>query len=206
MELFSYLLGKKSGGGGGSLTTLEINNPIGDGMFCSNVKSVPAVTYKGYTAAGMFTYFSSATSFDLSNFDFSGVTNLSSMFSYCSSVEELDLSMLGTVNVTNISSMFDRCINLKKVDLSNFNIVSPLTNTNNTKNMFNQCSSLEKIDIRNFDFANKIPENSLVNMFSVTLKSNCTIIVKDTEQKQFLTPKLTRFNIVTAEEYENNIE
>ena len=54
----------------------------------------------------------SLTSLDLSNFDTSNVTDMSSMFYGCLNLKSLDLSSFDTSNVTNMSYMFYICIRL----------------------------------------------------------------------------------------------
>ena len=50
----------------------------------------------------------------------------------CSSLEKLDLSNFNTSNVTDMSSMFQNCSALKKLDLSCFNT----NNVKEMKTMF----------------------------------------------------------------------
>ena len=52
---------------------------------------------------------------DLSNFDTSAVTNMSSMFSNCSNLSTLDLSNFNTSAVTNMNLMFYSCSNLSTI-------------------------------------------------------------------------------------------
>ena len=67
----------------------------------------------------MFYYCSSLTTLDLSSFNTSNVTNMSSMFNYCSSLTTLDLSSFNTSNVTSMSSMFSFCSSLTNVTWGN---------------------------------------------------------------------------------------
>ena len=60
------------------------------------------------------------TSFDLSKYDTSKVTNMDSMFYGCSGLTSLDLSSFDTSNVTKMDAMFYVCPNLSSLDLSNF--------------------------------------------------------------------------------------
>ena len=57
------------------------------------------------------------------------ITNMSKMFSYCSSLTKINLSNFTTINVTNIGSMFRGCSSLTNLDLSNFN-ADNVTNLN----------------------------------------------------------------------------
>ena len=85
----------------------------------------------------MFSYCSSLTSLDLSNFNTNNVTNMGSMFYNCSSLISLNLSNFNTNNVTNMGGMFSDCSSLTYLDLSNFN-------TNNVKEMWAIFSGLNK--------------------------------------------------------------
>ena len=58
---------------------------------------------------------------DLSNFDTSQVTDMSSMFQGMSNLTTLDLSNFNTSKVTNMSQMFLGIFKLTTLDLSNFN-------------------------------------------------------------------------------------
>ena len=60
----------------------------------------------------MFNNCTSLTSLDLSNFNTSAVTNMSSMFNGCTSLTSLDISNFNTSAVTNMAYMFNGCTNL----------------------------------------------------------------------------------------------
>ena len=55
----------------------------------------------------MFSYCSSLTSLNLSNFNTNIVTNMEHMFSHCSSLTSLNISNFNTHNVTNMKEMFN---------------------------------------------------------------------------------------------------
>ena len=93
----------------------------------------------------MFDNCLSLTTLDLSNFDTSNVTNMSYMFSYCSRLISLDLSSFDTSNVTDMSYMFEDCSGLTLLDLSNFNI----ENVTDMHYMFKYCDSLTTINVSN---------------------------------------------------------
>ena len=86
-------------------------------------------------------------SIDLSNFNTSNVTDMSSMFQSCINLTSLDLSNFNTSNVTNMSSMFNSCVDLSTLNLSNFNT----SNVTTMHSMFYNCQSLTEIDLSNFD-------------------------------------------------------
>ena len=59
-----------------------------------------------FNMSGMFSFCSSLTSLNLSNFNTNNVTDMRYMFSDCSSLTSLNLSNFNTNNVTNMSKMF----------------------------------------------------------------------------------------------------
>ena len=93
----------------------------------------------------MFDNCLSLTTLDLSNFDTSRVTDMSHMFSYCSRFISLDLSSFDTSNVTDMSYMFEDCSGLTLLDLSNFNT----ENVTDMHYMFKYCDSLTTINVSN---------------------------------------------------------
>ena len=98
----------------------------------------------------MFSYCRSLSSLDLSGFDTSSVTTMSSMFEGCSSLESLDLSSFDTSNVTDMTYMFSYCRSLESLDLSSFDT----SNVTDMHSMFLYCSSLLSLDLSNFDTSN----------------------------------------------------
>ena len=106
-----------------------------------------AIIYANENCYNMFGGCSSLTSLDLSNFNTSKVTNMSSMFSSCSSLTSLDVSNWNTSNVTDMNYMFYYCNSLTSLDLSNFN-TSKVTNMSY---MFSTCMALTSLDVSNFD-------------------------------------------------------
>ena len=71
------------------------------------------------------------------------------MFNRCSSLTNLDVSHFDTSNVTSMSSMFSGCRGLTNLDVSNFD-TSKVTNMHS---MFSGCSRLASLDMRNADFS-----------------------------------------------------
>ena len=86
-------------------------------------------------------------SLDLSNFDTSRVTDMSSMFSNMFNLTSLNLSNFNTSKVTNMGSMFDGMHNLANLNLSNFD-TSKVTNMGS---MFLNIKSLTSLNLSNFD-------------------------------------------------------
>lgn len=84
---------------------------------------------------------------DLSNFDTSKVTNMSSMFGSMSKLTTLNLSSFNTSKVEDMSNMFYGMSKLTNLNLSNFD-TSKVTNMSG---MFSIMPSLTTLDISSFD-------------------------------------------------------
>ncbi len=83
---------------------------------------------------------SSLSSFDLSNFDTSMVTDMSYMFLSLPSLTSIDLSNFDTSNVTDMSNMFNNCGNLETIYVgSNWNT----SNVATSNSMFAGCTNLK---------------------------------------------------------------
>ena len=95
----------------------------------------------------MFYNCNSITSLDLSGWNTSNVTNMSSMFCNCNSLTSLDLSGWNTSNVTDMRAMFSRCSYLTYLDLSGFNT----SNVTNMSSMLSGCSYLTYLDLSGFN-------------------------------------------------------
>lgn len=114
------------------------------------------------------------TSFDLSHYDTSNVTNMESMFTYCQGLTSLDVSNFDTSNVTNMTNMFGFLQNIQTLDLSSFD----LTNVTSTSQMFIESENLTTIYFGNTMLSNV--ENPSI-MFSGCNKLNyirCTESLK----------------------------
>ena len=109
------------------------------------VKTTGRVVLK--TARCMFYNCKYMTTADISQFDFTNVTDMCAMFWRCSSLQSLDLSHADTSNVTNMSQLFSGCGALTSLDLSNFDTSSAV----NMGEMFSGCCALESLDLSNFD-------------------------------------------------------
>ena len=107
----------------------------------------PIIPINATSCYSMFEECSKHTSFDLSNFDTSKVTNMSYMFYNCSNLTSLDLSICNTSKVTSIHWMFCNCSKLVSLDLSSFS-TSKVTDMSY---MFCNCKSLTTLDLSNFD-------------------------------------------------------
>ena len=110
----------------------------------------PEKVYLNENSRIMFSGMSSLTSLDLSNFNTSNVTNMSSMFYNMRNLTSLDLSNFNTSNVTLMNYMFSGMSNLAMLDLSNFNT----SNVVDMWGMFAYAPSLTSLDLSNFDTSN----------------------------------------------------
>ena len=97
--------------------------------------------------SSMFYGMSNLTTLNLSYFDTSQVTNMEAMFRGMSNLTTLNLSSFDTSQVTNMSSMFTYMYKFTTLDLSSFN-TSKVTDMNH---MFENMSNLTTLDLSNFD-------------------------------------------------------
>ena len=107
-------------------------------------------TSKVTNMSSMFRSCSSLTNLDLSNFNTSNVTHVEYMFVGCSSLTSLDLNGFNTSSVTNMGDMFNGCLSLTSLDLSSFNT----SNVTYMDDMFYNCSSLTNLDLSSFNTSN----------------------------------------------------
>jgi len=75
---------------------------------------------------------------DLTDWNVSEITDMTSMFNGCTELEYLDVSNWNVSNVTNMHSMFYGCYNLKELDISKWNT----SNVKDMSFMFHGCESL----------------------------------------------------------------
>ena len=87
---------------------------------------------------------------DLSHFDTSNVTDMSSTFMSCENLTSLDLSHFNTSNVTTMTFMFYNCNKLTTLDLSSFDT----SKVNYMKNVFQSCSNLTSLNVSSFNTSN----------------------------------------------------
>ena len=96
--------------------------------------------------SSMFRGMSNLTTLNLSNFDTSQVTNMDSMLASVSNLTTIDLSNFDTSKVTNMSSMFNNMTNLTSLNVSSFNT----ENVENMSGMFSQVQKLEHLNLSHF--------------------------------------------------------
>ncbi|MBR4464218.1 MAG: BspA family leucine-rich repeat surface protein, partial [Treponema sp.] len=80
------------------------------------------------------------TSLDVSKFDTSNVTDMSTMFSWCKALTSLDVSKFDTSKVTTMGFMFYGCTALITITASEKFVTDKVTDSSN---MFKNCTSLK---------------------------------------------------------------
>ena len=83
----------------------------------------------------------------------SHIKNFRQMFYNCSGLTSLDLSSFDTSNATDMSSMFYGCSALTSLDVSSFDLTS-ITGVNSIGHMFEYCKSLTTLDLSGWDLSN----------------------------------------------------
>ena len=111
------------------------------------------------TMSSMFYGCSSLTSLDVSNWKTSSVTTMGSMFQNCSKLTSLDLSGWDTLKVTTMQGMFAGCSSLTSLDVSHFK-TSKVTDMGT---MFETCRSLTSLDVSSWNTSSVV---YLYNMFN----------------------------------------
>ena len=129
----------------------------------------------------MFRRCDSLISLDLSYFDTSQATRMTSMFDG-SALVDLNLSSFDTSQVTNMNEMFSWCSDLISVNLSSFD-TSQVTSMNQ---MFCACYNLKTLDFRNTTFTTITSYSGMFNSVS----SDIQVIVKDTTAQLWIQERL----------------
>lgn len=208
MDLTSYLLGKKTGGGGGQArlqiknvtitenTTTEVKASTGyDGL--SQVNVTTAIEIPTIAPSSIAFHLDGVDTIDVSGINPENIDFLDSMFSNCSMLTTINWGDFGTntYNVTSISGMFANCNSIETIDLSSFDFTSLL----NVMNAFESCYALTLLDVRTIDFTSL---TDYADMLS-NVDYGCTIVVADTTQQNWFTTEFPDYiNVVTVEEYE----
>ena len=142
---------------GETLTIFSINDSkIILPAYCSRFFYKNAQTY--INDEWIESYFQKITTIDLSNFNTSQVTDMSSMFYNCQSITSLNVSGFNTTNVTNMSNMFLNCFALTNLDVSGFNT----SNVTSMQGMFQGCLALTSLNVSGFNTTNV---TNMSNMF-----------------------------------------
>ena len=156
---------------------------------------------------------------DLSNFDSSGIDDLSEMFSGCNSLKSVNFENFKTENVKTMEKMFFNCINLRSLDLSDFytpklkkmesmfdNDIALIgldlsnfdtSSVNTMNNLFNNCRSLIYLNLNNFQDINN---NKMENFFPLGIKLYFCI---DENNAPEITSKLKNSNLFSENNCEN---
>lgn len=136
-------------------------------MSYSNLIEIPAIVFKSRSGTYLFAYCGKLAKVDLSNFNTSSTTNMTSMFNSCTNLTSLDLSSFNTSNVTNMQGMFSSCTNLTTINFgSNFN-------TSKVANMQGM-----------FSYSNKLDDNTLNAILNLCI--NATSISTNNKKLSYL--------------------
>ena len=160
--------------GSGNMKTFSFDTPwYDDRNSITTISFKEGNTIQPINIATLFYGLTNIASIDLSNFDTSNVTNMSSMFGSCPNLITIEgLSNFDTSNVTDMSNMFRTCNSLMSLDLSSFN-TSKVTNMSG---MFYICPSLTSIEgLSNFD-TSSVTDMSMMFYNCNSLTSSITIM------------------------------
>ena len=130
------------------------------GNWFNNIRDIDLSNFdtsKVTNMSSMFWNMHSLTSLDLSNFDTSKVTDMNAMFLNMWSLTSLNISNFNTSKVTNMSSMFNNTASLTSLNLSSFD-TSKVTNM---RSMFSYMRNLTSLDLSNFDTSKVTNMNSM---------------------------------------------
>ena len=106
----------------------------------------------------MFYNLTNVTYIDLTNFNFSEVTNTAMMFANCQNLQRIIFpDNIIITNIQNMRGMFYNCINLKSLDLSIFKTLR----VENFDSMFRGCTSLTSLDLTNFNLVRAVRLDSM---------------------------------------------
>ena len=87
---------------------------------------------------------------DISTWNVSAITDMSSLFKSKTNITSLDLSGWDTSNVTNMAYMFKDCTSLTSLDVSNFDTSS----VTNMYGMFYLAKNITSLDVSNWNTGN----------------------------------------------------
>ena len=129
----------------------------------------------------MFYGMSNLTSLNLSNFDTSRVTDMSSMFTFMYNLTTLNLSNFDTSKVTDMHDMFQG-LKLTSLDLSNFDT----SNVTDMNTMFANMPNLITLDLSNFD-TSQVTDMSYMfeNMYSLKILDISNFDISKVESMSF---------------------
>ena len=129
----------------------------------------------------MFYGMSNLTSLNLSNFDTSRVTDMSSMFTFMYNLTTLNLSNFDTSKVTDMHDMFQG-LKLTSLDLSNFDT----SNVTDMNTMFANMPNLITLDLSNFDTSQVTDMSDMFeNMYSLKILDISNFDISKVESMSF---------------------
>ena len=108
----------------------------------------------------------SLTELNLSNFNTSKVTNMSTMFASCANLTSLNIKSFDTSIVVDMNSMFEGCSSLTSLDISNFDT----SKVENMSKMFKNCSNIETI---------YVSDDFVITSLSTTIESSTEMFLND---------------------------
>ena len=120
--------------------------------FCTDFCGLDPYTLNTSKAENISKLFSGCNfeTFDVSQFDFSNVTDMSGLFYSCGYLKSVNMSGMDLSRVKDMSWMFYYCGVLESVDFTNTTTLA----LEDTNNMFFNCASLESIDLSSFSTPN----------------------------------------------------
>lgn len=137
MDVFSYLLGKKAGGGGSDDYNVLISSEASyksTYRISALITEVKPFTLRDDIANINNLFYGCWNLKEVPVIDLSNVTSCTACFQYCSQLETAPL--WDTSTITAMASMFSNCTNLKNVPILDMSSVT------DAKNMFDSCPSL----------------------------------------------------------------
>ena len=142
---------------------VEINNINHYYTFDSDINIVELQWNNQPKCNRMFEYMGKLKTIDLSDFDSTGITDMSKMFCQCQNLEKIYFgNYFNTESVQTMQEMFYECEKIKTLDLSMFKTPS----LKNMGDMLYKMKSLVSLDLSNFDIS------SVTNLQNLVYDSN----------------------------------
>ena len=158
---------------------------------CTQITTVDLSAFDTSLVTGMSSFFwgcTSLTSIDMSVLDTSSMTNINGWFTGCSSLTDVNVKGLNTSKVTDLGSLFTNCKNLESVDLSGWET----SNVTVMSNIFGGCTKLKDVNLSGWETSKVTTFQKMFyrceSMETVDLSGFDTSSAEDV-QKMFLTCK-----------------
>ena len=119
-------------------------------LFCGNITSIDLSEFDFSQVTDMQLMFCECTDLETVNFgniNTSSVESMNQLFYDCSKLISVDVSKFDTSSVTHMGWMFWGCTSLKSIDVSHFNI----KNVENMYSLFARCEQITSLNLTNFD-------------------------------------------------------